>query len=112
MPGPGQGPPIAQAISNQPGRGVYRCAVGMYFTSHNAALESDVASDTAAPIRVRLSGAPAHVLISDQRAVLSCLRFSCAPSRMSLRRSSVSDDDDEAAKYASERLSHASAESA
>ncbi len=33
----GQGPPIAQVISNQLGRGVYGYAVGMYFSSYNAA---------------------------------------------------------------------------
>jgi hypothetical protein len=35
--GPGQGPPIAQVISNQLARGVYGYAVGMYFSSYNAA---------------------------------------------------------------------------
>ena len=34
---PGQGPPIAQVISNQLGRGVYGYAVGMYFSSYNPA---------------------------------------------------------------------------
>jgi hypothetical protein len=34
---PGQGPPIAQVISNQLGRGVYGYKVGMYFSSYNAA---------------------------------------------------------------------------